>query len=73
MTDLTLVLLIMLGIVVYLLVAQALLGLRSQLARRQVQAEAWEVSRRIQEINRAAQAEIVRELIQRGSRQRRRP
>jgi hypothetical protein len=73
MTSLVMVVLILLAMVVYLVVAQAMLGLRSQLSRRQVQSEAWESSQRIKQINRAAQADILRELMERRSRQGPRP
>ena len=73
MTSLVMVVLIVLAMVVYLVVAQAMLGLRSQLSRRQVQSEAWESSQRIKQINRAAQADILRELMERRSRQGPRP
>jgi len=73
MTSLVMVVLIILAMVVYLVVAQAMLGLRSQLSRRQVQSEAWESSQRIKQINRAAQADILRELMERRSREGPRP
>jgi len=68
-----LALIILLVVAGYLLVGQALLGLHTGLARRQVETEARQFSRRIQEINRAAQAEIVRELTEGHGRQRPRP